>query len=67
MGSYVESVGQRACLPTTRFLASLGMTDERADADQADEQRRPDPAGAGGTDGSSVYACHSEEWSDEES
>jgi hypothetical protein len=34
-------------LPTARFLASLGMTVQPADADQAHEQRRPDDARAG--------------------
>ena len=57
-------------LPTTRFLASLGMTGESADADQAHEQRRPDPARprqAYGGGVMSAHVCHSEEQSDEES
>jgi hypothetical protein len=45
------------------------MTVGGADADQADEQRRPDLEGAREADGDSVmaHACHSEEQSDEES
>ena len=42
-------------LPTTRFLASLGMTVQRADADQAHEQRRPDAQGAGTAHGGVIY------------
>jgi len=53
-------------IPTTRFLASLGMTVQPADADQAYEQRRPDPEGAGQAYGGemmgagSATSCHSE-------
>src|SRR4030042_1170396 len=44
------------------------MTVWRADADQAHEQRRPDPARAGAAYwGVDVPPCHSEEQSDEES